>query len=61
MEIRTRVPNPARESDPQAPKTIVVRRAGPGALTRAGLAVWPQSVRPPGYYAAGERIPVPTY
>lgn len=55
------MPNPARESDPQAPKTIVVRRAGPGALTRAGLAVWPQSVRPPGYYAAGERIPVPTY
>lgn len=56
-----RVPNPARESDPAAPKTIVVRQATPGSLSQAQLATWPHSVRPAGYYAAGERIPVPTY
>jgi hypothetical protein len=56
-----RVPNPAREFDPAAPKTIVVRRAVPGSLTQAQLATWPHSVRPAGYYAGGERIPVPTY
>ena len=57
----SRVPNPARETDPAAPKTIVVRQAAEGAMTQAELARWPQSMRPDGYYAAGKRIPVPTY
>ena len=56
-----RVPNPARAADQAAPKTIVVRRAEPGALTQAQLATWPHSVRPAGYYDAGKPIPVPTY
>ena len=56
-----RVPNPARETDPAAPKTIVIRRAVPGQLSRADLAHWPHSVRPSGFYAGDEPIPVPTY
>lgn len=56
-----RVPNPARESDPAVPKTIVVRKAEPGALTQAELATWPQSVRPAGYYEGDSPIAVPTY
>ncbi len=56
-----RIPNPARETDPAAPKTIVVRRAEPGALTRAELATWPHPLRPEGYYEGGDPIPVPTY
>ena len=56
-----RVPNPARETDPAAPKTIVVRRAEDGALTQDQLATWPGSVRPGGYYAAGRPLAVPTY
>ena len=56
-----RVPNPARETDLAAPKTIGVRRPAEGALTQAQLAAWPGSPRPEGCYATGERIPVPTY
>ena len=55
-----RVPHPDRETNPDAPKTKVVRQAEPGAMTQAELATWPQSVRPAGYYADGDRIPVPT-
>lgn len=56
-----RVPNQARETDPKAPRTIVIRRAEPGALSRAELATWPQALRPGGYYEGGVRIAVPTY
>jgi hypothetical protein len=56
-----RVPNPARKSDPAAPKTIVVRRAADGAMTQAELARWPTTARPAGYYEGGERLQVPTY
>jgi hypothetical protein len=56
-----RIPNPAHETDPKAPKTIVARRAEPGALTQAELATWPHCRRPEGYYRGGEPIPVPTY
>jgi hypothetical protein len=56
-----RVPNPARATDPAAPKTTVVRQAADGAMTRPQLATWPTSMRAEGYYDAGERIPVPTY
>lgn len=57
----TRVPNPARERDPQAPKTRVVRRARDGHLTQDQLARWPHSVRPEGYYDGQQPIPVDTY
>ena len=33
-----RVANPDREADPAAPKTIVVRKAEPGAMSQAELA-----------------------
>lgn len=56
-----RVPNPARATDPTAPKTVVVRKAFDGAMTQAQIATWPHSGRPAGYYAAGERVAVPTY
>jgi hypothetical protein len=56
-----RVPNPKREADPAAPKTIVVRQAAPGALTRAELATWPQSLRTSAYYLEDAPIPVPAY
>ena len=56
-----RVPNPARETDPQAPKTKVVRRAKPGHLTQQQIASWPHSVRPEGYYDIQKPIPVDTY
>jgi hypothetical protein len=56
-----RVPNPDRETDPAAPKTIIARQAEPGALARAELAAWPHQLRPSGYYEADKPIPVPTY
>jgi hypothetical protein len=56
-----RVANPARAADPAAPKTVVVRRAGPGEMARAELAHWPQSQRPAGYYRADASIRVPAY
>jgi hypothetical protein len=56
-----RVPNPERETDPSAPKTIVVRLAEPGTLARAELATWPHTARPRGYYEGDKPIPVPTY
>jgi hypothetical protein len=56
-----RVPNPARAADPAAPKTIVVRQPGPGAMSQAELAAWPHCRRPAGYYRGGEPVPVPTY
>jgi hypothetical protein len=56
-----RIPNPERERNPKAPKTIVVRRPEEGAMTQADLASWPHSVRPAGYYSGDETIWVPTY
>jgi hypothetical protein len=56
-----RVPNPEREHDPKAPKTVVVRRPDPGAMTQADLAAWPLSARPADYYSGDETIWVPTY
>lgn len=60
--VRThRVPNPARESDPDAPKTIVRRMPEPGALAQRDLARWPHSLRPGGWYGSDRPIHVPTY
>jgi hypothetical protein len=60
--VRThRVPNPERESDPSAPKTIVRRMPDPGALPQAVLARWPHSLRPDGWYDTDQPIYVPTY
>lgn len=59
--VPRRIPNPARESDPAAPKTIVVRQPLPGQMTQDELAHWPTGGRPAGYYGAGERLQVPTY
>jgi hypothetical protein len=56
-----RVPNPERETDPAAPKTIVVRLAELGQLPRQDLARWPHSCRPADYYAGDEPVWVPTY
>jgi hypothetical protein len=56
-----RVPNPERESDPAAPKTIVVRLAEPGQMPRQDLARWPHSCRPAGYYTGDKPVWVPTY
>jgi hypothetical protein len=56
-----RVPNPDRAANPAAPKTKVVRRAEPDALSQTELATWPHSLRPAAYYEGGERISVPTY
>jgi hypothetical protein len=60
--VRTRrVPNPARETDPSAPKTIVKRMPGPGAMAQADLARWPHSLRPAGWNDGQRPIYVPTY
>ncbi len=56
-----RIPNPARDSNPAAPKTIVVKRPHDGELARAELATWPQSLRPADYWRASRPIPVDTY
>ena len=56
-----RVPNPDRAEDPDAPKTIVIRKPEPGAMSQAELATWPQCCRPGDYYLGGKPIPVPTY
>ena len=56
-----RVPNPDRDTDPEAPKTRVVRRPKPGCLGQDQLASWPRSIRPQGYYDAQQPIPVDTY
>jgi hypothetical protein len=53
-----RVPNPARATDPDAPKTVVRKATPGGALTRGELAHWPHSIRPAGYYEGGREIPV---
>lgn len=55
-----RIPNPDRETDPSAPKTKVARVPDDGCLTRTGLAGWPLSLRPPGYYSHQDPIPVPS-
>ena len=55
-------PNRARESDPAAPKTIVVRRTEPGsAVSGAAGHMAALGAGGAGYYAGGQRIPVPTY
>lgn len=60
--VRThRVPNPARETDPEAPKTIVRRIPDPGCLDQMSLARWPQSLRPAGWYDPDRPIYVPAY
>ncbi len=56
-----RVPNPDREHDPSAPKTVVKRMPDEGAMTQAELARWPISLRPADYYAGDQPIFVPTY
>ena len=56
-----RMPNPDRESDPDAPKTIVRRMPEPGALAQRDLARWPHSLRPGGWYGSDRPIHVPTY
>jgi hypothetical protein len=56
-----RVPNPDRAEDQDAPKTIVIRKPEPGAMSQDDLARWPLCLRPGGYYLEGKPIPVPTY
>jgi hypothetical protein len=56
-----RIPNPARETEPSAAKTIVVRRPRPGSMTRAELARWPQSARADDYYLSDEPMSVPRF
>ena len=56
-----RVPHPDRETDPDAPRTKVVRQPKPGYLTQMELATWPHSIRPAGYYDGQRSIPVDTY
>jgi hypothetical protein len=56
-----RVPHPDRASDPDAPKTKVVRKPEPGTMSQDELARWPQCCRPGGYYLEGKPIPVPPY
>jgi len=56
-----RVPNPARETDPSAPKTVVRRMPDPGAMTQGELARWPWSLRPSDWYDGQRPIYVPTY
>jgi len=56
-----RVPNPARATNPVAPKTVVARHTAHRALSQDQLATWPGSARPAGYYASGKRLEVPTY
>jgi hypothetical protein len=59
--VPRRVPNPGRASGQDAPKTVVIRKPGPGAMSQAELASWPHCRRPDGYYLEGKPIPVPTY
>ncbi len=55
-----RVANPARETDPTAAKTIVVRKERDGFLSQRQLAYWPHSCRDPRWYGdRNERIYVP--
>lgn len=56
-----RVPNPDRDEDQDAPKTVVIRKPEAGAMSQADLGRWPHSVRPGDYYLEGKPIPVPTY
>lgn len=58
--VRThRVPNPARETNPAAPKTIVRRMPEPGCLPQMSLARWPHSLRPADWYDGDRPIYVP--
>lgn len=57
----TRIPNPARDTDPKAPKTKPARRARDGYLTQGQLSAWPHSIRPAGYYDGQQPIPVDPY
>ena len=60
--VRTRrVPNPERDTDPDAPKTIVRRVPEPGCMPQLALARWPHSLRPDGYYDGDRPIHVPAY
>ncbi|MGO9079033.1 MAG: SprT-like domain-containing protein [Streptosporangiaceae bacterium] len=60
--VRTRrVPNPAREADPAAPKSIVRRMPDPGALSQLDLARWPHSLRPADWYETDRSIHAPAY
>lgn len=56
-----RVPNPDRDEDQDAPKTVVIRKPESGMMSQAQLATWPQCRRPVGYYLEDKPIPVPTY
>lgn len=60
--VRTkRIPNPARDTDPDAPKTIVKRLPDDGCLPQLALARWPHSLRPPGWYDDDRPIHVLAY
>lgn len=56
-----RVPNPDRDTNPDAPKTKVIRKAKDGHLGQDQLARWPHSIRPGGHYDHQKPIPVDTY
>ena len=56
------MPNPDRADDQDAPKTIVIRKPEPGAMSQAELGHL-AAVLPPGPITnlGGKPIPVPTY
>jgi len=54
-----RLPNPDRDTTPEAPRTKVARVPLPGYLTQKELGCWPQTLRPAGYYKGGRRLHVP--
>lgn len=55
-----RVANPAHDTDPTAPKTLVKREPLPGALPQQVISTWPQSLRPADY-GPGEPLHIDTY
>lgn len=55
-----RVPNPARDTDPDAPATVVRKRLVPGAVPHGDVARWPGAFRSPGY-DYGAPVPCPSY
>lgn len=59
--VRTgRVPNPERDVNPKAPKTVVRRMPDPGCISQRALATWPHALRPRGYYHGDRPVYVPS-
>jgi hypothetical protein len=50
-----RIPNPEHSVDPDAAKTVVVRRPDAGALTQRNLSTWPSCLPEPGIHLSDHR------